>query len=161
MAAILLDVENVSGVRSESFIWRVEVPGSLLHHGLFKCEDIPCVCRVDESGFSVSVVAPLPQMKGPVEGWDRKQLELRAPAMGGSHVTFNCPGLISVKHLDGDRYQIRKLSFFVIGYPGWFPIVENEVWAEPVCQNTPEELEFLADIEAEIEMRRTKKKRWP
>ncbi|WP_431104647.1 hypothetical protein [Roseateles noduli] len=139
-------------------ILRIDVPDDVPHQTLLGHENIPCICRVDGTGFSVSFVPPLPAMSGFVEGWERQMVELRAPAMGGATVTFNCNGLISLRSMSSGKYSIQKLSFFVEAYPGWFPIVEDGVWATPVSRHTAEDLELLAEIESEIDARRAKKK---
>lgn len=137
----------------------IEVPNNLRHQHVFDYENVPCVCKVDGNDFSIAIAAPLPVMAGVIRGWDRASLEMRASAMGGSSVTFHCPGLITAIRSGTNTFFVKALRFFMVEHPGWMPIIEDGQWAEPVDRMTPEQRRILEEIEADCAARSIRKKR--
>ncbi|WP_431263015.1 hypothetical protein ACQ859_23525 [Roseateles chitinivorans] len=134
-------------------------PDDLLHQSFIGLPNIPCVCRLDASGFEIRIIEPLPCLTGVLKGWERSKLELRAPMSTGGAVSYNCHGQISIELTAPGVFNVKDFSLFIRAFPGWFPIVRAGTWAEPVCMNTPEELQLLAEIEAGLMARSGKKKR--
>lgn len=146
-------------MEKNSFILRIEIPDDLVHQAIFKLPEIPCVCKVDGGKFHIEFRSPLPLLQGELEGWDHEHLQHRAPAMGGSTVTYYCPAKISVANNKSGQLIVKNLSFFILAHPGWFPVIDNFEWAMPVDRNTPESIKFLQDFEASLGPTRSKRKR--
>ncbi|WP_423600971.1 hypothetical protein [Roseateles sp. MS654] len=142
-----------------NLILTIDVPADFRYQNLLTYEGVPCICLVNTDGFRMSFVEPLPPMSGWVQGWQLAQLELRAPVPVGGGIFYRCNGQVSVQPLDSGRFRILSLSFFIQAYPGWFPILVDGTWCEPVCRHTAEELKLMAEIEAEFDGRGLRRKK--
>lgn len=108
---------------------------------------IPCFCKIGGSKFELSFHDPLPEATGLIYEWDIKKVDQRVPAGAGGAYTHYCFATVSLKRTDRNQYKIIDLTFFKTSYPGWFPIIQDGEWAEPVSLHTPEEQAEIARID--------------
>jgi hypothetical protein len=110
-------------------ILNINFPDDLNTKMLLGQSKIPCFCMVGES-FEIRFDSPLPEACGFVSEWDRHKLEERAPAGGGGKYTYYQPALISLKEIDGGKYQVIDLELFCESV-GWCPIINQSEYAPP------------------------------
>ena len=108
----------------------IEFPRNMITEELLKQKNIPCFCKVS-ADFEISFQEPLPKVVGKVSEWDRHELEERALAGAGGKYTHYTNGMITLKEIDLNQYQILDLSFFCRSH-GWCPIIENGIYATPI-----------------------------
>ena len=107
----------------------IEIPKNLATDQLLKQENIPCFCRVAQE-FEIIFQEPFPETVGVVSEWDRGELEKRALAGGGGKYTHYTNGMITLKEIGLNQYQIINLSLFNRIF-GWCSIIENSMYAAP------------------------------
>lgn len=145
-------------MKVDEFFMKMLIPDNLIYEGIENLKNIPCDCDVDSQRFLIRLSGPFQELTGEVFGWNKKDLQERAPSPVGGKIMFRCNAMISFEAMEGDKYKITDLSFFIPSFPGWFPIISGGQWAEPVCRHTTEELKMIAEFEAEIDARSSKKK---
>ncbi|WP_175220429.1 hypothetical protein [Achromobacter deleyi] len=91
--------------------------------------DIPCICKVG-GDFEIEFQAPLPEVLGFVEDWDRDMLDLRVPAGAGGRYTHYAYATLTLKEITKDVYLIVDLKMFDSDF-GWCPVIEKSTYASP------------------------------
>ncbi len=137
----------------------IRLPGSLRAESLLKLSHVPCLCKIKGGVFELCFLDPLPEAVGIVHDWDTEKINERALAGGGGAYLYYCFGTVTIRREENDIYKIVDLSFFQASYPGWFPIIENEVWSHPVCRYTKEELDEIEKIDAMLPPSKLSKKK--
>ena len=102
-------------------ILNINFPDNLITASLLQQRNIPCICRVSTI-FEISFQSPLPEAAGTVDGWDRKEIDDRAPAGAGGKYTHYALSQVTLKIVAPNQYQINDLAFFNRTV-GWCPIV--------------------------------------
>lgn len=124
----------------------IELPNNLAAQSLLAQKHIPCLCRIGGGPlFELLFQDPLPIALGHMEDWSNEMIDARAPAGAGGKYTHYCFGTVTLERIETHLYRVIDLSFFERLHPGWFPIVKDGEWCEPVPRHTPQE---LAEIEA-------------
>jgi len=124
------------------------LPDNLNTESMLRQPNIPCFCKKGGGKLELSFHHPLPEATGFIHDWDSEKIDQRAPAGGGGAYTHYGFAMVTLRRIDKDNYNILDLSFFETNYPGWFPIIRDGEWAEPVSFHTPEELAEIARVEA-------------
>jgi len=107
----------------------IEIPRNMITEALLTQKNIPCFCKVS-ANFEISFHEPVPEVVGKVYEWDRKELGKRVLAGVGGEYTHYTSGMITLKEIGLNQYQIMDLSFFCYSF-GWCPIIENGIYATP------------------------------
>ncbi|WP_073222825.1 hypothetical protein [Massilia sp. CF038] len=107
----------------------IEILKNLATDQLLEQENIPCFCRVAQE-FEIIFQDPFPEVVGVVSDWDRRELEKRAPAGGGGKYTHYTNGMVTLKEIGINQYEIKNLSLFN-RISGWSSIIENGIYAAP------------------------------
>jgi len=107
----------------------IEIPKNLATEQLLKQKNIPCFCRVAKE-FEILFQDPFPESVGIVSEWDRRELEKRAVAGAGGRYTHYTNGMVTLKEIDLNQYQIVDLYFFNRNF-GWCPVIVNNAYAMP------------------------------
>jgi hypothetical protein len=137
----------------------IELPDNLRVQGMLGQRNIPCLCRIGGGkGFELAFQHPLSETTGRMEGADRDLIDERAPAAGGGEYTHYCFATVTLERTDRHCYRVIDLSFFYEFYPGWFPIVKDGQWSDPVPRHTPEELAEIEEMETAFRARKLSKK---
>lgn len=107
----------------------IALPDNLITDSLLMQKRIPCRCRV-EVDFEISIAETIPESSGKVDGWDATELDLRVPPYVGGTVSHDASGMITLKKVHGDVYEIVDLEMFNRGF-GWCPVVVDGAYAPP------------------------------
>ena len=134
---------------------KIKLADNLIVQGLLEQKNIPCFCQIKGCLFELLFQAPLPQATGSIEGWTHKEIDIRAPAGAGGQYTHYCFGMVTLKKVGENIFDILDLSFFKNSL-GWFPILEGGKLCEPRLQNSQEELD---ELESMFPPKRLNKKR--
>ena len=112
----------------------------------------------------MSFLHPLPEATGLIQDWDSDKIDQRAPAGGGGTYTHFGFATVTLRQVDKENYKIFDLSLFETTYPGWFPIMKDGKWVDPISRNTPEELAEIERIDAlylPVKMTKNQRRRLP
>ena len=112
-----------------SITLNIEFEKNLLTEELVLQKKIPCLCRVSKD-FEIVFKDPLPEAVGVVHGWDRAMLEQRAMAGAGGKYTHYGYGLLTLKSIKENVYEITDLDFFSTGF-GWCQILIDSEYGPP------------------------------
>ena len=140
------------------------LPENLYTKSMLELAHIPCFCKKGGGKLELSFLHPLPEATGLVCDWESEKIDERAPAGAGGIYTHFGFATVTLKKIDKENYTIVDLSFFETCYPGWFPIVKDGEWAEPVSINTPEEMAEIKRLDAlypPVEMSKKQRRRLP
>lgn len=96
---------------------------------LVKQEKIPCFIQAGKN-FNILFPEPCPNVIGTVSDWDIWLLHERAPSRVGGNYMYQELGMITLKELSKNVYQIYDLYIFS-PYSGWLKIVEKGEYADP------------------------------
>lgn len=110
-------------------ILNIKFPQNLITDSLVGQERIPCLCKVSDK-FEILFQSPILVAEGIVTGWDRKKLEERALAGAGGAYTHCASGLITLKKIEPDKFNIYELSLFYADF-GWCPVIAEGDYAVP------------------------------
>ncbi|MCO3324626.1 hypothetical protein [Pseudomonas aeruginosa] len=108
---------------------RIEFPKDIRTGYLLRQERIPCLCKVSKE-FEIYFSDTIPESSGVVLEWNRKELELRAISGGGGRYTHYGNGLITLKDVGADTYQIIDLEIFYARF-GWCVVLKDGEYAPP------------------------------
>ena len=114
----------------------IDFKNFLSSDSLVKQEKIPCVIQIGDN-FNILFFEPLPEVivgsftVGTVVDWDRWLLDKRAPGRVGGCYTHHEPGMITLKGISKNTYQIYDLYIFS-SYHGWHSIIEKGEYATPI-----------------------------
>ena len=114
----------------------IEFPKNLVTISLLKLRKIPCFCKVAHD-FEISFHAPAPEVTGKVSEWDEYRLNNTVcPGVGGKYAHYT-NGLITLKEINLNFYQIVELFFFDRRF-GWCPVIQGGDYAPPLGAYDPE-----------------------
>lgn len=142
----------------------IVLPDNLGTELMLNVSHIPCFCKKGGGKFELSFLHPLPEATGLIHDWDAAKIDQRAPAGAGGIYTHYGFGTVTLEKIDKENYKIIDLSIFKTTYPGWFPIIKDGDWAEPVAANTPEEMaeiERLDSLYPPVKLSKKQRRRLP
>ena len=108
---------------------QIEFPDNLITEQLLAQKEIPCRCRV-EIDFNISFSDTNPGVTGMVLEWDREALDLRVPRYIGGTASHDSFGVITLKGVGPNLYEIVDLEVFNRGF-GWCPVIAAGEYAPP------------------------------
>jgi hypothetical protein len=133
---------------------QIRFPDNLIVCELLKQNHIPCFCEVKGDNFDLSFSEPLPPARGSVQGLSAKDIDARVPALGGSQYSHYCNGMVTLRKLETNEFEITDLLFFSTCL-GWCTVAENSTLG-PLRQ---EFLDGEADATEALSHVRDKKKK--
>lgn len=107
----------------------IAFPNNMVAGDLVRQERIPCMCKVAED-FEIHFSEIIPDTVGVVTGWDRRELEIRAPAGAGGEYTHYSFGMITIKEISLGIYKILELEMFNRSF-GWCHVISGGEYAAP------------------------------
>lgn len=112
----------------------INFPETLTGSSIVSQEKIPCLCWIGRGGFKIEFSKPLFQCVGHIDEWDQKQIDMLAPAYGGSDFTHFNFAQLTLEHIDNSQYLVKELSLF---YPhcGWISIIKDSQYSEPLDED--------------------------
>jgi hypothetical protein len=115
----------------------IRFPDNIIADEVIKQKHIPCFCKY-RGELEVSFNSPLPEAIGKVDGLSMTDLSDRASAGAGGHYIFFEFGMITLRMIEKEVFDVVDLLFFD-GTEGWRTIVENGELAPPLERHTQEE----------------------
>lgn len=107
----------------------ISFPDNLITDELLNQVRIPCFCKLSRE-FVITFSDTVPESAGVVLEWSREELELRAVAGGGGEYTHYNNGLITLKKIDENLFDIIDLEMFYRSF-GWCVVLRGGEYAPP------------------------------
>ncbi len=108
---------------------KIEFPDNLITQKLLAQVRIPCRCLV-EADFHVTVSETIPSVTGTIVDWDGEMLDLRVPRYVGGTVSHDAFGLISLRLVGANLYDVIELEMFNRTV-GWCPVIADGEYGPP------------------------------
>lgn len=136
---------------------RIALPDSIGIQDALRQKNMPCFCRIKGSVFQMVFQEPLFDSEGTVEEWVQEVIDRRAPAGAGGEYTHHCYGMVSLKNLEENFFEITDLSFFKNPF-GWCQILMDGNLTQEKIWNSPQELEDIEKMEETLRNKKLSKK---